>query len=93
MNKPKNPFQPYERIGSTGGMPGGDPVRRRTPGPAIVLIGMAILGGLLIGMWWESDSKKAQASEKGMAEEAGDVCAIGGVGGFGDKHVVAQRDG
>lgn len=63
MKHPKSPFQPYERIGSTGGLPGGDPVHRNAIGRKVLLAGLGIALVLLLVRWWMDPSDEAQAQE------------------------------
>ena len=67
MKNPKNPFQPFDRIGTTGGLPGGDPVQRRMHGPAILLGALAILGLILVGSAWWGGPDEAQAGTQEAA--------------------------
>ena len=71
MSYKKNPFDPYERIGTTGGLPGGaNQGRSRIPMPVVYwTLGLAALF-ILTGLWWRSGDGEVQAGTKN--EKAGD---------------------
>ena len=66
MSYDKNPFDPYERIGTTGGVPGtqSSAKRRRRFSISPGYLALAVAALLIVyGLWWRDRDKEAQAGE------------------------------